>query len=154
MSVKEQILDALYNNKNIETFNASTIEDWVLAYMFCRINNRQLCYPFKEAIFTEAIRDVPYESSWYSNRTLTFDCDNRDALTIGYGLDKTFDYVNVSISDESKIIFKDCVERYGLSLLPNIRAMCRKLNIELSHDFHKNTILRYHLGNTKSANNQ
>lgn len=149
MNAKDQILNALCNNDNIKSFVIETIEEWVLAYMYLKVYNKKMHYHFDDAIITF----VPDDGT-----TLTFgdkySTIDQDTLMIGYGLIKSFGLLSVSISDESKIIFKDCIERYGLSLLPDIQEMCKKLDIGLSHDFHKNTILRYHLGNTKSANNQ
>lgn len=138
MSAKETVLDSICNGTPVETFCANTIEEWVLIYAWSITHDKTLSNTYGATV---KVMDG-------GNLILSY-IENHDVKAIAYGLTNGYNSYVVEISDESKIIFKDCVERYGLSILPRIKNMCEVLGIELSHDFHKNVILRYHLGNTK-----
>lgn len=142
MSAKKLILDALCdgNTDYLKNMDLATIEEWVLAYAYGAIKGWNIIIEFDEDV-----EDAD------GDETLTFDCEDKDSWIIGYGLVKGYAHMNAKISDESKMIFKECVERYGLTLLPRIQGMCETLGIKLSHDFHKNAILRHHFGSNKRA---
>lgn len=143
MDVKSIITETLITNTKLgRGVKPVTIEDWVCLYYYSKVTGHGLAFKKQTHANVE-----------------TFISPEQDVDIIGYGILRStrghldaYGNANVSISEESKMIFKNCIEEYNLGIHTEMRKMCKYFGIKLDNTYHKDLLITRLLNNkTKRA---